>query len=93
MYRYKDYDLYHTFIAINPELFLGTEKMSDRVEKIAGILRAAHKAKGGERIYTPGEIEWSKHSIADEEGFTIPADVETSLKDLSEESGIALKLI
>lgn len=88
----KPNNVCHTFIAINPKMFLGEEKLSDRVETMAGILRTAPKAKGAERIYTPGEIEWSKHAIAEEEGFSIPADVEESLKGLAEESGIELKL-
>ncbi len=86
----KPNNVCHTFIAIDPTKFLGEEKVSDRVEDMAGILRAAPKAKGATRIYTPGEIEWTKHHVVDEEGFTIPADVEASLQQLAELSGIAL---
>ena len=86
----KPNNVCHTFIAIDPTKFLGAEKVSDRVEDMAGILRAAPKAKGATRIYTPGEIEWTKHHVVDEEGFTIPADVEASLQQLAELSGIAL---
>lgn len=88
----KPNNVCHTFIAINPALFLGEEKVADRVEDMSVALRSAPKAKGSERIFLPGEIEWGKHVIADEEGFNIPADVEASLKGLAEESGITLKL-
>ena len=57
---------------------------------MADTLRAAPKAKGATRIYTPGEIEWTKHSVVDNEGFTIPADVEASLQQLAADTGIAL---
>lgn len=86
----KPNNVCHTFMAINPKLFLGEEKVSDRVEDMATILRNAPKAKGSERIFTPGEIEWGKYAVAAEDGFTIPADVEASLRGLAEESGIAL---
>lgn len=88
----KPNNVCHCFIAIDPRLFLGGEKIADRVEDMAGILRAAPKAKGSERIFTPGEIEWDKHTIAVNEGFSIPADVEASLRGLSEDIGIALPL-
>lgn len=89
----KPNNVCHTFIAINPTLFLGAEKVSDRVEDMAAVLRGAPKAKGSNRIFTPGEIEWGKYVIAEKEGFTIPADVEASLRGLSEESGIALPVM
>ena len=58
--------------------------------RMCAAARTAPKAKGATRIYTPGEIEWTKHHVVDEEGFTIPADVEASLQQLAELSGIAL---
>ena len=86
----KPNNVCHTFIAVNPKLFLGEEKVSDRVEDMADALRNAPKAKGSERIFTPGEIEWGKHAKVDAEGLDLPADVEASLRGLAQESGIAL---
>lgn len=83
----------HTFIAINPKLFYSAENMADRVEDMCETLRNAPKAKGSDRVYTPGEIEWNKYANADEQGIDLPADVEASLKGLAEECGIELKLI
>ena len=88
----KPNNVCHTFMAVNPRLFLGEEAVSRRVEAMADTLRKAPKAKGGERIYLPGEIEWDRHVLAEKEGISLPADVEDSLKGLAEESGIALKL-
>lgn len=88
----KPNNVCHTFIAIDPKKFLGEETLADRVEDMAGALRSAPKAKGCDRIYTPGEIEWGKYTVADREGFTIPADVEASLRQLSEDMGIELPL-
>ena len=86
----KPNNVCHTFIAINPKLFLGEEKVADRVEDMATVLRNAPKAKGSTRIYTPGEIEWSKYAVAESEGFTIPADVEASLRGLAEDLDLVL---
>lgn len=83
----------HAFLAINPKLFLGEQKVADRVEEMAHTLREAPKAKGYNRIYTPGEIEWEKHAAAETEGIKLPADVEASLRGLAEESGIPLPLV
>lgn len=82
----------HTFIALNPGLFLGAKNVADRVEDMSATLHAAPKAKDCDRIYTPGEMEWEKHKLAVEEGLMLPPDVEESLKGLSEESGISIKL-
>ena len=89
----KPNNVCHTFIAIDPSKFLGQERIADRGEDMAGVLRAAPKAKNATRIYTPGEIEWSKHVIAENEGFTIPADVEASLQGLAEDIGITLPVM
>ncbi len=78
----------HTFIAINPKLFAG--EVAERIEDMAETLRSAPKAKGVERIYTPGEIEWGKHAAAARNGISLPADVESSLRGLAEELGKAL---
>lgn len=88
----KPNNVCHTFIAIDPSKFLGEEKVADRVEDMAKVLRSAPKAKGAERIYTPGEIEWSRHTVADAEGFHIPADVEASLRQLAQDTGLSLPL-
>lgn len=88
----KPNNVCHTFIAVSPKPFLGKENIADRVEAMSNILRSAPRAKGCDRIFTPGEIEWNKYSIAYEDGFTVPADVEESLKTLAAQTGIELKL-
>ena len=46
----KPNNVCHTFIAINPSLFLGQEKIADRVEDMAKTLRDAPKAIGSPRV-------------------------------------------
>ncbi|NLX64385.1 MAG: Ldh family oxidoreductase [Clostridiaceae bacterium] len=89
----KPNNVCHTFMAIEPTLFYNEKPVADRVEEMCVSLRNAPKAKGSDRIYTPGEIEWEKYIVAEEEGINLPADVMDSLMGLSEESGLELKLI
>ena len=80
----KPNNVTHTFIAIHPGLLSG-EEISTRTEEMAETLRAAPKAKGTTRIYTPGEIEWEKHKNASERGIDLPAEVEESLNNIAKE--------
>lgn len=89
----KPNNVCHTFIAIDPKLFYNENPVADRVEEMCNSLRNAPKAKGSDRIYTPGEIEWNKYVIAEEEGISLPDDVLASLIGLAKESGLELKLI
>lgn len=82
----------HTFIAIDPILFGHQDGIADDVEDMAATLRSAPKAKGTERIFTPGEIEWGKYEDAHKNGVLLPEDVKDSLKELSEISGIPFPL-
>lgn len=88
----KKNDVCHTFIAVDVDQFIGKDAFMDRVEAMSQKLREAPKAANATRIYTPGEIEWTKRRKAEAEGFEIPEDVLASLKGLSEDVGIALPL-
>lgn len=82
----------HTFIAIDASQFLTGETMAERTETMANQLRGLPRAKGCERIYTPGEIEWDRYQNASKEGLELPADLQASLVGLSEDVGIPLPL-
>lgn len=56
-------------------------------------VRMPQKAKGSERVYTPGEIEWGKHKNAELRGIELPADVEQSLRGLADELHLPLPLM
>ncbi|HAX53039.1 Ldh family oxidoreductase [Muricomes intestini] len=87
----KPNNVCHAFMAVDAEQFLGEGVLAGRMEEMSRELRQAPKAKGSERIYTPGEIEWEKYKVAYEEGFTIPEDVLISLQELSADVKIPLK--
>jgi len=80
----------HTCIAIDADQFSDDGKIADRADSMANKLHSAPKAKGCERIYLPGEIEWDKHNDAAANGLSLPDDVFSSLEGLSEDNGIHL---
>jgi len=82
----------HTCIAIDADQFSDGGLISSRVEAMAEKLHNAPKAKGSERIYMPGEIEWAKHKAAEENGINLPADVLSPLMELSREIGVSLPI-
>ena len=88
----KKNNISHAFLVIDPEKFLGSENIDDRVEEMTEALHRAPLAKGSEKILVPGELEWNRFRIAEKEGIDLPADVEASLRALSEKTGIELKL-
>lgn len=52
------YPLGHFFLAIDPEAFMGIDNFRQTCGAILRQLRAARKAPGAGRIYTPGEKEY-----------------------------------
>lgn len=82
----------HTFIAIDASKFLDDESLENRTETMATQLRALPKAKDVQRIYTPGEIEWERYKKASENGVELPKELESSLRELAEDVGIAINI-
>lgn len=86
----KPNNVCHAFIAIDVEKFVGKDEFAKRTEKMAQRLRSAPKAKGKDRIFTPGEIEWERHKKAEEDAIVLPPDVVEALEALHNENGIAI---
>ncbi len=86
----KPNNVCNTFIAIDASQFLDGETLKDRTETMAQNLRGLPRAKGCERIYTPGEIEWGRYEKARENGIDLPDDLFASLKGLAEDVNIEL---
>ena len=89
----KPNNVCHTFIAIDAAQFLQNDSYASRTETMASQLRGLPKAKGAQRIFTPGEIEWGRYEKAQAEGLTLPEDLEKSLTGLAEDVGIPLPLM
>lgn len=80
----------HAFIAIDVDKFVGGEEFAKRTEAMAEKLRSAPKAKGKDRIFTPGEMEWERHGRAMQDAIELPPDVADALEGLQQENGITI---
>lgn len=81
-------DVSHMFIAIDVSKFMDINLFYQRVENVIDTLHATPLAKGTDRIYYPGEIEWERYERVLKEGLLLPEDVEESLNAMHEESGV-----
>lgn len=82
----------HTFIAVNVEKFAGTDNYLARSEDLVDALHSAPKAKGKDRVFMPGEIEWEKHNKW-EDMVELPGAVVESLREMSEVLGIPVEFV
>jgi ureidoglycolate dehydrogenase (NAD+) len=78
------------FMAIDVGAMTLGDSFKHRVDKMIRDIRQAPKAKGAERIYLPGEIEWQHRRKALAGGLDLPADVLASLRGLAEDLGMKI---
>lgn len=80
----------HAFLAINPGLLLPIDRFKARIDEVIRKIKTAPKAKGADRIYLPGEMEWERRAIALKEGMLLPADVIQRHELLAQDYGLDL---
>jgi LDH2 family malate/lactate/ureidoglycolate dehydrogenase len=83
------FHLGHYFIAINTEAFDGEASFRKTAGSICRELRASRKAKGHDRIYTPGEKEYLAWQARKNTGVAINASVQKELLTVREETGLS----
>jgi ureidoglycolate dehydrogenase (NAD+) len=71
------------FIAINVGSMVALRSFKKNIDRVVGEIRSAPLAKGAERIFLPGEIEWEKRDRALKHGLELPSDVAASLEGLA----------
>lgn len=86
----KPNNVCHTFMAIDIEQFIGREEFTRRTDAMIKAMHEAPKAKGKDKIFMPGEIEWTKHAVAEME-LELPVDVATALSGLEAENNVTIK--
>jgi ureidoglycolate dehydrogenase (NAD+) len=89
----KPNNVCHTIIAIDVEKFIGREEFAKRTEAMAERLRSVPKAKGKDRVFTPGEMEWERHKKAAEDAIALPPDVAEALEGLQKENEISINWV
>jgi LDH2 family malate/lactate/ureidoglycolate dehydrogenase len=73
------------FLAINVGLMMPLATFKERMDELIREIRAAPKAKGADRIYLPGEMEWERRAVALADGIALPPDVRLSLSGLAQD--------
>jgi LDH2 family malate/lactate/ureidoglycolate dehydrogenase len=76
------------FVAIDVGQIMPGGAFQERVEAMICDIRQTPTAKGVERIYLPGEMEWEKRRAALAQGIPLPADIRTSLREMGQEVGV-----
>jgi ureidoglycolate dehydrogenase (NAD+) len=76
------------FLAINVNAIVSGETFRRRITETIEEISAAPKAKGADRIYLPGEMEWERREKALAEGIELPEDVHANLRALAQELGL-----
>ncbi len=80
-------NLGHAFLAINISAFTSAEQFSNRISKAVSTIRDSPRAKGADRIYLPGEMEWKRRAEALNNGIPLPLNIVQDLSLLAEEIG------
>ncbi len=73
----------HAFLAIDVPAMMPPQIFQARMEGFVREIRSAPKAKGAERIYLPGEMEWERREAALAKGMVMPPYVLESLRGLA----------
>lgn len=64
------------------------QEFKARVDRLIQHIHESPKAKGADRIYLPGEMEWEKRREALTKGIALPDDVWSNLVEMAHEAGI-----
>ena len=80
-------DTGHAFITIDVGKFMPIAEFKRRMDDMIRTIKASPKARGSERIWLPGEMEWERRAVALKEGMLMPEIVLNSLAKLSRETG------
>lgn len=81
-------NLGHAFLAINIAAFTSPREFAERMERAVLAIREAPRAKGADRIFLPGEMEWQRRNEALAHGIPLPSNVLADLRLLADEVGV-----
>ena len=83
----------HAFIAIDISKMMSMDVFNSRMSQMTEELRNGPKAKGAEKIFLPGEMEWEKREQVLKSGELILTDaMVASLQQLADSTGLTLEL-
>lgn len=79
----------HTFIAIDPARFLPVGEFETRLDRLAGLVKAAAPAPGYDEILLAGEPEWRSEKIRERTGIPVPVKLWEKLTALATELNVS----
>jgi LDH2 family malate/lactate/ureidoglycolate dehydrogenase len=65
-------EISHTFLAIDPERFLGAGAFPERMERLDGLVKSSEPAAGYDEVLIAGEPEWRAAEDRAKRGIPIP---------------------
>ncbi len=83
----------HAFIAMNVDSFMPQSQFAARIDSMIREIRDAPRAKGVDRIYLPGEMEWERQDQAYASGMELPDYVLANLFTLAEQANLTGELV
>jgi ureidoglycolate dehydrogenase (NAD+) len=75
----------HAFLAIDIPAMMPLESFGERMDGLIQEVHEAPKARGSDRIYLPGEMEWERREVALTHGMLMPSYVLENLRGLAED--------
>ena len=78
----------HTFIAIDPSRFLPAGEFEQRMNRLAGLVKASAPAPGYEEVLLAGEPEWRSQALREREGIPIPLKLWSRLSEIAGELSV-----
>jgi LDH2 family malate/lactate/ureidoglycolate dehydrogenase len=78
----------HTFIAIDPARFLPAGEFETRMDRLAGLVKAAEPAAGYDEVLLAGEPEWRSEKIRERTGIPVPLKLWAKLTAIAGELNV-----
>ena len=82
-----------SFLAINVGNIVPIAAFKQRMDQVITDLRQSPKAKGSDRVYVPGEMEWEKREDALKNGIALPENVVATLRRAGQQLGMDTQLL
>lgn len=73
----------HMFMFVDTQAMMAMDTFQDRMDYAVDQIKDSPKAQGSAGIFMPGEMEWTKHDNAAENGLDLPDDIENNARELA----------
>jgi LDH2 family malate/lactate/ureidoglycolate dehydrogenase len=85
-------DLGHLFMALDIKRLLPLSLFKTRMSTLIEQLRGSELAPGSERIYLPGELEFTRREARLQDGIPLPEEAITTLRAVADDLGLQLAI-